>query len=343
MAHVIILNSRCDVHNTQRPTGFADLVITTIGGADTVKDFERMDWNMVPALQALLIERNVSRAARRLGVSQPSASNSLAKLRRYFDDELLVRQGNGYELTPLGARLVPLVQEAVAAARNIVEASRGMEPRESTHEFSIATTDYGQWLLGPRLVRELAVSAPGVRVNFHLPHREPTVTPEGIFRRADGWLAPRNVLTTYASTGLLSDRWVCVVSADHPTVVGDLDPEQLADLEWVCPSLADQPVVLRIPGIPSFDLAGRIRATSDSFSAVMGLVGGTERIGFMPEKLAHHLAPGSGVRIVPCPWEVPDLAMTMWWATQTPSDPVQQWFRDLVTRCMGELAEHSPA
>jgi hypothetical protein len=102
---------------------------------------DRLDWNLVPALNALLVERNLSRAARRLGISQPAASGALARLRRTFDDQLLVRDHSEYTLT----------REAVAAARTVVGNARSFDAAASTREFVIASTEYGQMLSRPTL------------------------------------------------------------------------------------------------------------------------------------------------------------------------------------------------
>src|SRR6478736_9539888 len=92
----------------------------------------QLDWNSLAALHALLSERSVGRAARRLGISQPAASAALARLRRKLGDDLLRRRGNQYDLTPLATRLLPLVSDAASAAQRVVDATQHFDPRTTT-------------------------------------------------------------------------------------------------------------------------------------------------------------------------------------------------------------------
>src|SRR6478752_7841326 len=97
----------------------------------------RLDLNLLVALDALLTERSVTRAAERLHLSQPALSASLARLRNHFNDPILARRGNAYELTPLALRLSEHTTIALDAARRVFESQATWSPRDSTREFSI--------------------------------------------------------------------------------------------------------------------------------------------------------------------------------------------------------------
>ena len=96
----------------------------------------RLDLNLLVALDALLTERSVTRAAERLHLSQPALSASLARLRNHFNDPILARRGNAYELTPLALRLTEHTTIALDAARRVFESQATWTPHESTREFS---------------------------------------------------------------------------------------------------------------------------------------------------------------------------------------------------------------
>lgn len=133
------------------------------------------DLNLLRVLDALLRERNVSRAAERLALSQPAVSNALNRLRDLLDDPLLVRVGRAMQPTP---RALELEAPIRAALRQIEESlSEGMrfDPAHSRQRFTIAMTDYAEMLLMPRLLSRLAEQAPGVRLDVrHLTPRLPS-------------------------------------------------------------------------------------------------------------------------------------------------------------------------
>lgn len=115
-----------------------------------VAQLANVDLNLLVILRELLRERNVTRAAERVALTQPAASASLARLRRYFDDELLVRTKGGYVLSPLAAQLAEQVELACAVAERVFATSDAFEPTTSTHEFTLLMADYTIAMLAQR-------------------------------------------------------------------------------------------------------------------------------------------------------------------------------------------------
>src|SRR5688572_18671410 len=112
------------------------------------------------ALQALLLERSVTRAARRCGLSQPSMSHALRRLRELFEDPILVRQGAAFVPTPLATSLMPRLESALSDLQLVLAAKQGFDPERSRRRFRIATSDMFQLVALPRLLNELARRAP---------------------------------------------------------------------------------------------------------------------------------------------------------------------------------------
>lgn len=299
-------------------------------------DFDRIDWNLVRALDALLRERSVSGAANRLGISQPGASSALARLRRHFGDELLVRRGNTYSLTPLAERLAPRVEEAVKAMRTTLASSGSFDPATSTREFTVAATEYGQSVVGPALTAEVWRLAPQVRLTFRAPF-DRYVGAEDVLDRTDGWLVPKEAAPGYPSTRAVVDQWRCVVAKDHPTVTGDLTLRDAGELPWVTPTVAGKQLVLQLDGLRAHGIEPNIHVTTESFASVPFLVAGTIRIGLVQGHLATRLAPAAGVRVLPCPWVVPPIMLTLAWHRKWEGDPAHAWFRAVVDSCLGAI------
>jgi DNA-binding transcriptional LysR family regulator len=307
-----------------------------------VRDRSRIDWNLLPALDALLTERNVSRAARRLGISQPATSGALARLRRHFDDELLVRRGNCYTLTPLAERLRPLAREAVDVTSTALTSTSDFDCGTSARRFRIAASEYVQTVFAPSLVAELGRRAPRMGVEFVFPFADRFPTGVDVLHSTDGWLAPREVLADQLSTGLLADEWVCVVAADHPTVGTALTLDDLEELSWVAPTIRGEPLRFHLDGLSAHGLEPNVAVATDSFTAVPFLVAGTSHVGVLQGSLARRLAAAAGVRVLPCPWAVQALHLTMWWDRRWESDPAHTWFRTLVEEVMASVDLSSP-
>ncbi len=298
-----------------------------------MSELNRIDWNLVPALEALLAEKNVSRAARRLGISQSGASGALARLRRHFDDEILERKGNAYELTPLAQRLVPMVEEITSSTRAVLQSTRVFDPAEGSREFVIGSTEYGQSVIGPDLVDRVERHAPGAKISFAWP--VPGVSgPSDWLAGIDGWIAPRDIFTDIPSTGLLTDRWVCVVDADNDAVGDDLSLSEVAAHAWVVPMV---PGDLDLPWrrrLLSHGIDLPIAVATQSFSSVPFLVAGSPRIGITQRALVTRLDGALDLRILEIPWEMRPLNFTFWWHPNREHDPAHAWLRGQIEECM---------
>ena len=125
-----------------------------------------VDANLLLPLHALLEERNLTHAGTRMAMSQPAMSGALARLRKHFGDELLVRAGRGFELTPLAEQLRPFVADAVEAAEGLLGHPRGFDPRTSRKQFEVSMSEYAMTVLSEPLNRLLCEQAPACSVAF---------------------------------------------------------------------------------------------------------------------------------------------------------------------------------
>lgn len=301
-----------------------------------------MDWNLIPTLEALLAERSVSRAARRLGLSQPAVSNALARLRRQFGDELLVRRGSGYELTPLAEHLALVTRDAVEAVSAVSAASTEFDPATSTRLFRITASDYAQMAVAPQLLADLARHAPSVRVAFLTPFSDRFGNDEEMLDATDGWLAPREVLPGHEHVGAGADRWVCVVDRDHPDISTTLDLDDAAAHPWVVPAVRGTTLRLHRDGLASHGVEPVVDITTETFSSVPFLVAGSSRIGLVQRSVAQRVATAAGVRVLECPWTVQPLHLTFWWSPKKNGDLGHAWLRERVKGVLDAMTEGSP-
>ncbi|WGL52451.1 LysR family transcriptional regulator [Nocardioides sp. BP30] len=304
-------------------------------------ELRHIDWNLIPALDALLQERNVSRAARRLSISQSAASGALARLRRHFGDDLLDRQGNGYVLTPLAQLLVGPAREAVGGVQDLMGSAGSFDAHATTREFVVVASEYGQTLFGAALIRRLRTAAPHARLAFR--GMSSTGTEGDWFSKVDGWIGPRDVMPDKPSSGLFSDRWVCIVDRDNTAVGEELPLSSAYAHTWVLPTVSKHRDLPWRKRLLDHGIDLNIAVTTESFGAVPYLVAGTESVGLVQAALLDRLgAAAAGVRMLECPWIMPPLAFTLWWHENREHDLAHAWFRQQVADCMSDAAAPDP-
>jgi DNA-binding transcriptional LysR family regulator len=308
-----------------------------------VAHLANLDLNLLVALRELVRERSVTRAAQRLGVTQPAASASLSRLRRHFGDELLVREHGEYVLTPLGEQLAQQVEAVCTAAERLFAASSSFDPPTSDREFTLVMADYTIMVMGEALSHAVQRAAPRARLHIKLV-RESLVTEytDGI-RFVDGMVAPPSngfALPETRSAELFRDRWVCVLDGDNPVLDGGsaLRVRDLAGLPWVAPyyraGAGSVPVMRQLALL---DLQPRIAVRVESYLAVPYFVTGTDRVALMQERLATKLAASSNLRVLECPGEAEPIVEALWWHKQHEDDPTHAWLRRLITETARRL------
>ncbi len=311
-----------------------------------VAHLANLDLNLLVALRELVRERSVTRAAQRLGVTQPAASASLARLRRHFGDELLVRERGEYVLTPLGEQLSEQVEAVCAAAERLFAASSDFDPKTSDREFTLVMADYTITVMGEALSHAMQRSAPRARLHIQQVRVPmPTEYSDGI-RFVDGMVAPPSngfALPDTRSAELFRDRWVCVLDGDNPVLDGGsaLRMRDLAGLPWVAPyyragtrGVASVPVMRQLAQL---DLQPRIAVRVESYSAVPYFITGTDRVALMQERLATRLAAASNLRVLECPGDAEPIVEALWWHRQHEDDPAHAWLRRLIVETARRL------
>ncbi|WP_370964475.1 LysR family transcriptional regulator [Amycolatopsis sp. cg9] len=303
----------------------------------------RLDLNLLVALDALLQERSVTRAAARMGLGQPAVSAQLARLRRHFHDDLLTRSGNQYRLTPLAVQLKERVRVALSGAERVFAAEPDFDPASSAREFSMLMSDYGVAVLGPGIAARLAEEAPGTRLRF------PANTPRMVDAAAqelvhtDLLVIPHGFVDDLPHQDLYRDEWVCLVAAGNTTVEDSLTVRQLETMPWVVTyhgPTASTPAArqMRMLGIEP-----HIQVVTETFLTVPGLIAGSGRVALVQRRLADGIPAELGVRALPCPFDATPLVEAMWWHPMYDDDPEHRYLRDVVQRAVAAMIGITPA
>lgn len=289
----------------------------------------RLDLNLLVALDALLTERSVTRAAERLHLSQPALSASLARLRTHFNDQILARRGNTYELTPFAVHLADHTAVALEATRRVFESQATWSAEESTREFSIYGSDYGFVTVGSVVSRLAAERAPGVRFRFML--HNPAIVDDAAarLRSADGIIIPHGPLSDLPYADLWHDDWVAIV-ADTNEAVGDaLTMEQLAEFPWAMTYQSRSAFTSAGRQVQQLGIEPRIEVVVESFLSMTHFITGTSRIAVIQAAIADLAVRGGGVRVVGLPFTPTPLTNALWWHPVHGRDPEHAWMREL--------------
>ena len=302
-----------------------------------------LDLNLLVALRELLRERNVTRAAARIGVSQPAASASLSRLRRHFGDELLIRARAGYTLSPLAMQLAEQVETVCAAAERLFATGSAFDPGTSRREFTLLMADYTIAVLGRHLSTAISAQAPGVDLHVRLVREAFALDFAETITLIDGMVSPpvdRFEQPSVRSVELFTDRWVCIADAANPDVGDGLTVDRLAELLWVAPFQPDRGNPTAAPmsrQLARFGIRPDIRVRVESYQAVPYFVAGTDRVALLQERLAVQVADRLGLRVLPCPGEPEPIVERFWWHADRDGDPAHRWLRETVVAAAASL------
>jgi DNA-binding transcriptional LysR family regulator len=290
-----------------------------------------VDLNLLLALDALLEERNVTRAARRVGLSQSAMSHALARLRGVTGDQLLVRTARELVLTPRAAALRAPVADALARLEEALAEPRPFDPSAVRQEVRIAAIDLAQVTLVPRLVAALAREAPGVELMVQsYPEDVTRVLSAG---ECDLALGIERRLPQLRQELLLSDRFVCLVRRGHPCLAQRMTAARFAALEHVVVTPHALPRGAVDRALRTRRLKRRVVFAAPSFLSAALAVAESDHVLTSPE-LQARLAAGLTLASFEPPVRVPPVRLTVTWHARRQSDPLFDWLR----RRLRELA-----
>jgi DNA-binding transcriptional LysR family regulator len=295
------------------------------------------DLNLMTALRALLEEGNVTRAGAKIGKSQPAMSTALARLRRHYQDELLVRVGRDYELTPFAKALVPSVQQTMQFVELALDTGQRFDPQTSRHVFRIDATDYVVSVLVEPLLRRVAAAAPGIRFDFDAIPDDMHRSEHGL-RNCDALIGPLGFGFPGSQAPLFRDRFVCVVDPANPRLRdGRLTLDDLSELPHAVRSSGRTHVTPADRVMDELSVRRQEQVTTVGFLPLAFLVAGTDLVAIIPERLALRVAVPLGLTVAEPPFGRVELIETLWWHPDRAGTPEHAWLRRTLTEAAASL------
>ena len=284
-----------------------------------------LDLNLLTPLQALLEERSVTRAAGRVHLSQPAMSRAFARLRDTFSDDLLVRSGKRYSLTPRGSALLEELNLLLPKVEGLWR-KKPFSPASATGRLKLAMTDQMTALLLPDLITTMCREAPNVDLQIVQWHE--TSFRDLLAGQLDVVVSPLTAPFPLLVERIMPERFVCLVSRNHPIRKKSFTLSQY---------LAEKHIILEVePGQqtlvdrPLSELGKRRKAALRLPFYVLALdaVENTSLVLTIPERLAIRRMDRVKTRLVQAPNEIPPYHQTMSWPDRLNADPLHSWFRD---------------
>lgn len=298
---------------------------------------EQIDFALLPALDALLQESSVTRAASRLGLSKPAVSYLLGRLRDEMGDPLLVRSGRSLVLTPYARELRARVHDLHLEARQLLRSKEPVELAQIARTFTIRATDYVLTLLGAELDCALRERAPGLRLRFVPNARDDaSALEEGGAELAVGIYGA--LPATLRSRLLLTDRHLCVVRKGHPEVGKRMTMKKYLAL----PHLQIAPRGL-VGGyiddrLQELGVARTVRRAVPYFSTALELVARSDDILTVSGRIAEQRAAALGLQLFPLPFPTSPYALSLLWPPRFDGDRAHQFLRTTLFEVAQRLA-----
>ncbi|WP_322101389.1 LysR family transcriptional regulator [Paraburkholderia sp. J41] len=302
-------------------------------------DFNKVDLNLLRVFQAVLEERSLTQAGKRLGLSQPATSYALGRLRALFDDPLFVRTPDGMLPTSVAQRLKDPVGRAIAAAREALRHGEPFNPATSTREFRVSMSDVGEQVFLPAICEQLQQLAPGVRISAEavlLTDIEEHMR-LGQLDFAIGNLPSLKASTEYAL--LFHEEYACMTRKRAGLPARHLSAAQFLEMSHVAVASLDRSHVLIEESLRLARLHRRIALRVSHFNVCPEILRRTDWMVTLPRGVADFYNAEGHFAIYPLPVDLPHFESTIHWHELYDGDDGNRWFRELLVGILnGERA-----
>jgi DNA-binding transcriptional LysR family regulator len=300
------------------------------------------DFGILVALDALLQEASVTKAARRVGLSTPAMSHALARIRARLGDAILVRSGRGMRLTPRAESLRERVHDVVVAARAALAPERPFVARELTRTFVVHASDYVLTILGPEVDRRLREAAPHLQLRF-----VPNSADDAAMLRDEGSDLAVGIYGALPqemrSRQLLTDRFVCVVRRAHPVLTERFTLKRFVELPHIQIAPRGKPGgyiddVLRERGV-----ARNVARAVPYFTVALQLAAQTDYLLTVSERIARRYQRALALEVLEAPLKLRPYALSLVWHPRYEGDPGHKFLRDVFHHAARDVARERHA
>lgn len=313
-------------------------------------NFRTLDLNLLRVFDEVMAERNLTRAAEKLAITQPAVSNALRRLREVLGDELVTRRGHGVEPTPRALALWPAVRHALAQLQETLSPGR-FDPASTQTTFVLAMADATGATLIPPLIEIVEREAPGVSLRVvPLTTRDPRRLLDdesadmavGYFPAVLADLTARaqsDNVVAHESTRLYDSQYVCVMRADHPLAAVPMTLDLYCAARHLLVSFSGKPFGFIDGALAALGRERRIVLTVNQFFTAGRVVATTDLLTVLPRHFVGVASVRDELVWRPLPMTLPPVHVDALWHRRRNHDPAHRWLREAIARA----ARNTPA
>jgi DNA-binding transcriptional LysR family regulator len=293
-------------------------------------ELKDIDLNLLVIFNQLLIERKVSKVAENLGLGQPAISNALARLRKLFGDELFLRTSSGMQPTPFADQLAESIGYALGMIHGAINAKNSFDPATSKRRFSVGMTDIGEIYFLPLLMEKIQTLAPDVSISTirSTSTNLKDAMEAGHIDLAVGLLP--QLKAGFFQRRLFTQQYVCMFRQGHALDKKKVLPADFFAADHVAIVSAGTGHGMVDEILDKNSPQRKVRLTVPHFVAVGHILQSTNLVATVPERFAERMAKPFGLKYVPHPVKLPQIAINLFWHAKYHKDPANQWLRGLL-------------
>lgn len=296
-------------------------------------NFRQLDLNLLLVLEALYADRSVTLAAQRLGMSQPTISNSLNKLREFFKDDLFIRQKGTMQPTPFADDIADPVNRIIATIRNEVLREKSFDPEKSDRVFSVSMSDIGELVWLPTLLKMLRQEAPGasIRCSSMRPKELKEAMASGAVDLAVGYFPDLSEAAFYQQK-LFDHPFSCIVRRDHPFIGDTISAEQFLQAEHAVVTAEGRSQEIFERRMHDLHLQRRVLLRSPHYMSLPVQIAHSDMVSVVPRAVAQLAVQTANVKALKPPFEIPPIELKQFWHQRVNNDLAVMWFRGQIAR-----------
>jgi LysR family transcriptional regulator, transcriptional activator for leuABCD operon len=290
-----------------------------------------VDLNLLTVFEAVMNTRKLSEAANLLGMTQPAASNAVARLRLTFEDELFIRTRHGVVPTAKAEELIIPIRQALALIQDSLNDNNEFDPNTSERTFKLAVGDYGEVVLLPALLGVLSQYSGKFRIQTP-PERDKQnyeLVKQGLIDFYFDYAVPTDAQLDYCQVG--EEELVVIARKNHPAFTQKLSKKSYLKANHVVLSFRHQQKTM-LDDLLNLkkNMPRQVTAQVRQYAAIPSLVTQSDCIATLPRRMAEHYASNGAITIFPFPFDVEKNKYYMSWHKSKNRDRAHQWLKQTI-------------
>lgn len=296
-----------------------------------------LDLNLIVVFDALITEKNVTRAGERLGLSQPATSNALSRLRSLTKDELFIRVTGGLQPTPRALTLAQQLHPVLQQIQSALLEEQTFNPMTSNRVFAIGMSDYVEFTLLPKFMQRIQKIAPHIGLQIRSGDRQKLLSLLdkgeldlvcGVFPEQVQW---------HQEELLFTENYICVCRCDHPLIGDSLSLEEYLSVSHLLVSVKEDRVGRVDLLLAQQNLKRNIALSLPHFITAPFILAQTDLIATLAKRIAFAFAQNQPLKLLPIPLDIDGFSVKMRWHQSSTNSPACQWLRAQLIESSEEL------